>query len=71
MFRSMHEPDRVDFHLQATIDRLTLFYKALGREEQLRQLKTAAGLGLPSVVSNHNPYQVINLYFGDTSFIQS
>jgi hypothetical protein len=58
MFRSIHEPDQIDFHLQATIDRLTLLlYKSRGREEQLRQLNIVAGLSLPPAMSDHTPGQ--------------
>ena len=72
MFRSIHEPERIDFHLQATIDRLSLLlYKALGREEQLRQLKTVAGLGVPPVMSNHDLDKVMSLCFNDTSSIKA
>jgi hypothetical protein len=62
MFRSIQEPDQIDFHLQATIDRLTLLlYKALGREEQLRRLKTVAGLSIPPAMSDRNPDQTCPL----------
>ena len=53
MFRSIHEPERRDFHYQASIDRATyLVCKVLGQEEQVQHLKTASAVGMPEDITD-------------------
>jgi hypothetical protein len=62
MFRSIHEPERMDFHYQASVDRATyLVHKYLGREEQVQHLKATSAVSMPEGIGNHIPDEVRSL----------